>query len=348
MRRVFILREATMAKSHKRHSVYVAGPMRGIKDFNFPAFDETADYLRARSFNVFNPADRDRDIHGPDVNKSETGSLSDIVGTGFSLREALSADLSWVAEHADAICVLPGWQNSKGAIAEVALAHALGLPVAYAEAFVPGELPESLDVDIEPSEEDAAIPFTLTDSAIEELAETFAMARADIAHAFQLDEEPTSTNGNSTFVINNTYSARERAERKVAGFRELDDRREISLVRDDPPGEVRTVSSTGGEKGVKTERFDLIPADSLRKLAYLYGKGSEKYADRNWEAGYEWSKSYGAMQRHAWQFWNGEDLDEETGVPHVINVAWHAFALAHFILHPDNYRVFDDRPDSDV
>lgn len=106
-------------------------------------------------------------------------------------------------------------------------------------------------------------------------------------------------------------------------------------------GEVRSVSSTGGEKGTKPARFDLIPQGPLWTLAELYGKGAEKYAARNWERGYEWSKSFAALNRHLSLFWSGQDLDEETGLPHMASVAWHAFALMQFMeQHPD----FDDRP----
>jgi hypothetical protein len=105
--------------------------------------------------------------------------------------------------------------------------------------------------------------------------------------------------------------------------------------------EVRMVSTTGAEKGSKLERPDLIPVRSLRLLAEHYGKGSLKYADRNWEAGYDWSLSFAAMMRHAWAFWGGEDLDPETGTPHVIAAAWHCFALAEYMeTHPE----FDNRP----
>lgn len=104
--------------------------------------------------------------------------------------------------------------------------------------------------------------------------------------------------------------------------------------------EVRMTSSTGGQKGSKPERFDLIPAGPLRQLARLYGKGAEKYEDRNWERGYDWSLSFAALNRHLWQFWNGEDIDEETEMPHLASVAWHAFALLEFMeKHPG----FDNR-----
>lgn len=107
--------------------------------------------------------------------------------------------------------------------------------------------------------------------------------------------------------------------------------------------EVRTTSSTGGQKGVKLERYDLIPAEALQELARHYGRGSEKYTDNNWRKGYEWSKSYAALMRHIQAFWMGEDMDEETGSPHLVAVAWHAFTLLTYFLG-DTYDTFDDRP----
>lgn len=105
--------------------------------------------------------------------------------------------------------------------------------------------------------------------------------------------------------------------------------------------ETRTVNpDTGGEKGVKLERHDLIPTGALAELAEHYGEGAKKYADHNWRRGYEWSKSYAAMQRHARAFWSGEDIDPETGSKHIIAVAWHAFTLATYMEeHPE----LDDR-----
>jgi len=119
-------------KSHiAGEKVYVAGPMRGIKDFNFPAFHAATAHLRGLGHTVFNPAERDEQAHGKDVGKSETGDLRDAAKHGFSLREALGVDLQWICAHADAIALLPGWENSKGARAEKATAEALGLEIAY-------------------------------------------------------------------------------------------------------------------------------------------------------------------------------------------------------------------------
>lgn len=97
---------------------------------------------------------------------------------------------------------------------------------------------------------------------------------------------------------------------------------------------------TGGEKGQKLARFDLIPAGPLWALAEHYGRGSGKYADRNWEKGVDWSLNFAALQRHAWAWWGGEDIDE-SGSHHMAAVAWHAFALLEYArTHPE----LDDRP----
>lgn len=111
--------------------VYLAGPMRGIPEFNFPAFHAAAARLRAQGHTVFNPAERDIEHHGVDISKGNaTGDETIAVAVhGFNLREALNDDLTFICLQADAVAVLPGWESSKGARAEVATAHALGLEV---------------------------------------------------------------------------------------------------------------------------------------------------------------------------------------------------------------------------
>jgi hypothetical protein len=99
--------------------------------------------------------------------------------------------------------------------------------------------------------------------------------------------------------------------------------------------------TTGGEKGQKLDRFDLIPAEPLRQIAHHYGVGAKKYADRNWELGYNWDLSYGALMRHLNAWWGGEDIDEETGSSHLAAAAFHVLALLEFTrTHPE----LDTRP----
>jgi hypothetical protein len=100
-----------------------------------------------------------------------------------------------------------------------------------------------------------------------------------------------------------------------------------------PPGEITIVDeTTGGAKGQKLQRFDLIPTEFEVALATHYGLGARKYADRNWERGYRWSLSVGALRRHLAAWLSGESLDPETGSNHLIAVAWHAIALFIFEL----------------
>lgn len=113
--------------------VYLAGPMRGIPHFNFPAFHAGAAELRAHGHEVFNPAERDNERHGTDISADNlTGSEDHAAAAhGFSLREALAADMNFICLHAEAIALLPGWDNSKGALAEMATARALSLMEIY-------------------------------------------------------------------------------------------------------------------------------------------------------------------------------------------------------------------------
>lgn len=101
-------------------------------------------------------------------------------------------------------------------------------------------------------------------------------------------------------------------------------------------------SSTGGRKQKKPDRWDLLPWDAIEELAVLYGKGAEKYDERNWERGLDFNWSYRAMINHAQQWWMGEDDDPEMGVSHLACVMFHAAGmLALYKRHGDQW---DNRP----
>ncbi len=46
--------------------IYLAGPMTGLPDYNFPAFMKAAAYLRSQGAIVFNPAENDLLRYGAD------------------------------------------------------------------------------------------------------------------------------------------------------------------------------------------------------------------------------------------------------------------------------------------
>jgi hypothetical protein len=95
-------------------TIYVAGPMAGIADFNYPAFNTAANELRARGYSVLNPADSEAENPTPGIAQSWF----------WYMRRALV-----MVANSDALCLLPGWQQSPGANFEVNVAEKLQLDI---------------------------------------------------------------------------------------------------------------------------------------------------------------------------------------------------------------------------
>lgn len=109
-------------------------------------------------------------------------------------------------------------------------------------------------------------------------------------------------------------------------------RQTIKEIHDEiKPAEIRTTSATGGQKGKKAEELGAIDPTSLRVVARVAAFGSAKYERSNFLKGYNWSLSFDALQRHLLAFWEGEDLDPESGLPHTAHAAWHCLALISFM-----------------
>lgn len=97
---------------------------------------------------------------------------------------------------------------------------------------------------------------------------------------------------------------------------------------------------TGGEKGVKPERFSLIPAEPMKAVARVYGYGADKYSPSNWRKGYEWSKALDALERHLNAYKACQDIDPESGQPHLAHLVFHCLSLLEWSkTHPE----LDDR-----
>lgn len=93
--------------------IYVAGPMSGLPDYNYPAFHAEAARLRGLGFHVENPAENP---------VPPCGSWQ-----GY-MRLALAQLIT-----CQAIALLPGWPQSRGAAIEHRLAIDLGLSIIYHE-----------------------------------------------------------------------------------------------------------------------------------------------------------------------------------------------------------------------
>jgi hypothetical protein len=89
--------------------LYIAGPMSGYPEHNFPAFNQAAEQLRAAGYDVENPAD--------------TGLVD-----GWEWADYLRFDLPLMLK-CDGVAALFGWQDSKGACLEVHVAEELGMPI---------------------------------------------------------------------------------------------------------------------------------------------------------------------------------------------------------------------------
>jgi nucleoside 2-deoxyribosyltransferase len=106
----------------KRRKVYIAGPMSGYEDYNYPAFFAAESRWQNQGWEVFNPA---RNPHPP--NLAEMGRDE---GRAYFMK----LDLPMVLES-DAVAVLPGWEDSPGARVEVAVGRILTLPILDAMTF---------------------------------------------------------------------------------------------------------------------------------------------------------------------------------------------------------------------
>lgn len=107
-------------------SIYIAGPMSGYPEFNFPAFYAAEDRLRADGWTVFNPADKEqeREHKARNPESFKDGVPGTLIDSGFDFKSCYLWDCEKVI-NANAIYMLPGWQYSPGACGEHAVAVAM-------------------------------------------------------------------------------------------------------------------------------------------------------------------------------------------------------------------------------
>ncbi|MFY8042016.1 MAG: DUF4406 domain-containing protein [Rhodoferax sp.] len=89
--------------------LYLAGPMTGLPEYNYPLFNSTTQRMRSAGFTVVNPAENGLPASAP---------------WAAHMRRDLHSMLD-----CQGVALLPGWEESKGARLEVDIARALGMPV---------------------------------------------------------------------------------------------------------------------------------------------------------------------------------------------------------------------------
>lgn len=108
--------------------VYIAGPMTGYPEYNFPAFDRATEQWRAAGHDVVSPAEMTRSLFkarfGDEFDPTSTDAR--IAAGGDIYRDFLREDIRHILD-CDAIALLPGWEKSKGVAVELTVARAMKL-----------------------------------------------------------------------------------------------------------------------------------------------------------------------------------------------------------------------------
>jgi hypothetical protein len=93
--------------------IYIAGPMTGLPEYNYPAFNDLAECLRSLGWEVENPAENPVPPSGEWIDY---------------MRQALPQLMT-----CEFIVMLPGWEKSRGACIEKRVAASLGIYCVMAE-----------------------------------------------------------------------------------------------------------------------------------------------------------------------------------------------------------------------
>lgn len=283
--------------------LYLAGPMTGLPDFNYPTFNRYARLLRELGHVVFNPAE----AHDGE--------------TGLPLEKYFELDLPEVC-RADAVAVLPGWRKSRGAQIEVDLARHLGKNI-YDAVLLAGKYGEAEAL---LTEEQLGFPdgFATDDEYMPDPipghgAASFdadAVAEQNLAE----DEEAWGPPSQETRDMS--------AEVGHVRVGEAGPETAFVFYEHDPE---RHTSEHGGVKdNVNKPRVDLIPSLPLFKAGEVLAFGARKYKPHNWRLGLSWLETYGSLQRHLLAWLDGEENDRESGYSHMAHAVCQMLFLAEF------------------
>lgn len=310
-------------------TAYLAGPMRGVDRWNFDAFVAATALLRKAGIDVRSPVEHDLVLG---LNPDDYPTLPD----WFTLEGAMQWDLAQVAE-CEAIILLPGWEDSVGVARELQVARWCGRDV-YLYDVSPTGLPQ-LTLQTQETQERVLIQ-NHEGAAVGEQVVGLDTERAwRTRMSGSLDKVQWTTNPGpqvpKTIPIKGGYIQSRVQEllgvqEAILPLRGPGYQSTVQALRD-ARAEVRvTDPKTGGQKGQKSCQVSALDPRAIQWLGEVAGYGAAKYDRMNFCKGFAWHLSYDAMQRHLLAFWSGEDIDDESGLPHMAHAMWHAHALLSF------------------
>lgn len=86
----------------------------------------------------------------------------------------------------------------------------------------------------------------------------------------------------------------------------------------------------GTKYDTSKSRCDLLSAIAMQATAQVLTHGAAKYGDHNWRRGFKWSRLLASTFRHLFAYMCREDVDPESGLPHIDHVATNVMFLQEF------------------
>jgi hypothetical protein len=94
--------------------------------------------------------------------------------------------------------------------------------------------------------------------------------------------------------------------------------------------------------GMSKAPLSVIPTPAMHAIGLAMMEGARKYGRHNYRrAGIRYSVYYDAVMRHMNQWWEGEDIDGDSGLPHPIKAAACLVILYDALIRENGT---DDRP----
>lgn len=88
-----------------------------------------------------------------------------------------------------------------------------------------------------------------------------------------------------------------------------------------------------------------LPLDVMNQWLEVLDFGAVKYDRNNWKKGMQYSRLYDAALRHMSAFWEGEEMDPETKLPHLAHAMCNiGFLMWYRIWRKEFSNAEDDRP----